>query len=58
MGAKKLGRPTDNPKNIELRIRLDEDTNVKLEFCSEAKNVSKAEIARLGIQKVYEEMKK
>lgn len=58
MSAKKMGRPTDNPKHISLKIQLDGHTNAKLEHCAKAKSVSKSEIARQGIQKFYDEMKK
>ncbi len=35
MGEKKLGRPTNNPKDIVLKIRMDKNTNDKLIKCSE-----------------------
>ena len=31
MGNKKMGRPTDNPKDISLKVRLDKDTAEKLD---------------------------
>ena len=33
MGNKKMGRPTDNPKDISLKVRLDKDTAEKLDEC-------------------------
>jgi len=54
MGAKKMGRPTDNPKNISLKIRLDDGTAEKLTECSERMQVSKAEVIRQGIHKVHD----
>lgn len=54
MGAKKLGRPTDNPKNITMKIRFDQDTFDKLEECSKVINVSRAEVVRRGVQKMHE----
>jgi len=30
MGAKKLGRPTDNPKDITMKIRFDKNTFERL----------------------------
>ena len=33
MGEKKLGRPTDNPKDIVLKIHLDKNTNDMLFMC-------------------------
>lgn len=55
---KKMGRPTENPKNIQMRIRLSEEEAKKLEACSEKLKVSKSDIVRLGIEKVYQEIKK
>lgn len=53
-----MGRPTDNPKDISLKIRLDKDTNKKLDECVQTLDVSKAEIIRRGIHKVYDNLKK
>ncbi|MDP4119666.1 MAG: CopG family transcriptional regulator [Bacillota bacterium] len=58
MGNKKMGRPTDNPKDISLKIRLDNDTAKKLDECIEEIKVSKAEIVRRGIHKVHDDLKK
>ena len=58
MGNKKLGRPTDNPKDIVLKIRLDKDTSKKLEECSEKMEVSKAEVVRQGIHRIHDGLKK
>ena len=53
-----MGRPTDNPKDISLKVRLDNDTAQKLEESSETLNVSKAEVVRQGIHKVHSGLKK
>ena len=58
MGNKKLGRPTDNPTDIVLKIRLDKDTSKKLEECSEKMEVSKAEVVRQGIHRMHDGLKK
>ena len=58
MGNKKLGRPTDNPKDIVLKIRLDNDTAKSLEECSAEMQVSKAEVVRQGIHKMRNDLKK
>ena len=58
MGNKKLGRPTDNPKDISLKVRLDNDTAAKLDQCVEELKVSKAEIVRRGVHKVHDDLKK
>ena len=54
----KTGRPTDNPKNLSTRIRMSEDDIQRLEFCCEKLGKTKAEIIRIGIQNVYEELQK
>ena len=58
MGAKKLGRPTDNPKDTVLKIRLDQTSVEKLEICAEELQVSKAEVVRRGIGKMYDDVQK
>ena len=58
MGAKKLGRPTDNPKNITIKIRFDKDTSDKLNECSEKMEVSRAEVVRRGVHKMHDDLKK
>nr|QGT51224.1 hypothetical protein Firmicute1046_3000 [uncultured Firmicutes bacterium] len=58
MGQKKLGRPTDNPKDISLKVRLDKETSKKLDDCIKIFDVSKAEIVRRGIHKIHEDIPK
>lgn len=58
MPPRKVGRPTDNPKDISLKIRLDKGTDEKLEACIHAMNLSKAEVIRLGIHRIYEDLNK
>ena len=53
LGNKKIGRPTDNPKDISLKVRLDKDTAEKLDECVRILEVSKAEVVRQGVQKVH-----
>jgi predicted DNA-binding protein len=52
------GRPTDDPKNLNTRIRLSENDVEKLDYCSKKLGIKKSEIIRMGIDKVYKEMKK
>lgn len=54
----RTGRPTSDPKNLNTRIRLSENDINKLEFCCEKLKQKKSEIIRLGIEKVYNELKK
>jgi len=58
MGAKKLGRPTDNPKDITMKIRFDKNTFERLEECSEKMEISRAEVVRRGVQKMYDDLNK
>lgn len=47
-----MGRPTDNPKNVQLGIRFDADTlKILDEFC-EKHNVSRAEGVRIAVRKL------
>lgn len=52
------GRPTDNPKKHETRIRMsDEDVQI-LEYCVKATGKTKTDIIREGIREVYKKLKK
>lgn len=53
----RTGRPTDNPKNKPMPVRLSESDIEKLEYCSNKTGKSKAEIIRMGIDKVYNEIR-
>lgn len=53
-----VGRPTDDPKILNTRIRLSENDIVKLNYCTERLGIKKAEVIRMGINKVYEDLKK
>ena len=56
LGNKKMGRPTDNPKDITLKVRFDNDTSRKLDECIRIMEVSKAEVVRRGIHKIYDDL--
>lgn len=58
MAAKKLGRPTDNPKDITIKLRFDKGTAEKLQECSDEMEISKAEVVRRGVHKMYDDLKK
>ena len=53
-----MGRPTDNPKDISLKVRLDKETDEKLNECVRITEVSKAEVIRRGIHKVHDDLEK
>lgn len=58
MGNKKMGRPTDNPKHISLKVLLDDETSKKLEECAEGLNVSKAEVMQRGVMEIHKGLPK
>lgn len=55
---KKMGRPTEAPKNKGYRLRMSDVDVHKLEECCKLTGLSKAEVIRLGIEKVYNEVSK
>ncbi len=53
----RTGRPkSDNPKDIQLKIRADKQTISDLNYCCEKTSMSKSDVIRLGIQKVKSEV--
>ena len=52
------GRPTDDPKTLNTRIRLSEEDVQRLEFCVQATGMKKSEVIRQGIKEVYDRLKK
>lgn len=54
----RTGRPTENPKKHETRIRMsDEDIEI-LEYCCKVTGRSRSDIIREGIREVYDKLKK
>lgn len=58
MGNKKMGRPTDNPKNGIIKIRADEQTIEKLSECSKKLDMSRSDVVRKGINDIYDDLNK
>lgn len=56
--AARTGRPTDNPRSIQARIRLNKDESEMLDYCAETLKTSKTAVIVKGIRKVYEDLKK
>lgn len=55
----RIGRPkTDNARNIKVDTRLSEEESEKLNYCCEVLGMTKTEVVRKGIDKVYEEVKR
>lgn len=52
MTAKKLGRPTDNPKPIKLSVRMDEETLKILDAYCQEKGITRMEGIRQGIKRL------
>ena len=52
----RTGRPTDNPKPHRLQVMLSDLEVEKLEFCHKKTNLSKGEIVRQGIYRVYQSL--
>lgn len=57
-GKKKMGRPTDAPKNHVARLRLSDVEKQKLDECCKLTGKSITGVLKLGIEKVYQEYKK
>ncbi len=53
-----MGRPTDNPKTSTIKVRLSESDLYRLDYAADKIQVSKSDIIRQGIEKVYNELSK
>lgn len=54
----KMGRPTNNPRNKRLEIRLNEVEEMKLKECTEKLNLTKTDVLIKGLEEVYKQIKK
>lgn len=54
----RTGRPTNDPKRHETRIRMSDEDVRLLEECSKALGITKADVIRIGIREVYAKIKK
>ncbi len=52
----RTGRPTSDPKNNQFRIRLSDKEVEMLEYCCKKTGLSKSDIVRRGIERVYKEV--
>lgn len=55
---KKKGRPTDNPKNVSVHVRLDHECVSLLDEYWETKHVPRTEAIRRGVKKLKDDLKK
>lgn len=51
---KKMGRPTNDYKNHELKIRMSDNYMDKLKFCQDKTGQTRSDIIRKGIDMVYD----
>ncbi len=56
--SSRIGRPTDDPKRHETRIRMSDEDLTLLEYCCKATGMTKSDIIRQGIREVYAKVKK
>ena len=55
----RTGRPkAEHPKDIQLKIRADEQIMRDLDFCCEKLNKNRSDVIRLGLRKVKAEVEK
>ena len=54
---KSKGRPTEAKKDIMLKVRIDEQTNRMLDYCTRMSGSSKSEVIRSGIELQYKNVK-
>ena len=54
----KMGRPTDDPKTHETRIRMSDNDVEMLKICCEQMGMTKSDVIRLGVKLVYESLSK
>ena len=51
----RMGRPkSDNPKNIDIKVRIDEETNESLKRYARKKNLTRTEVIRQGINRILD----
>ena len=54
----RTGRPTDEPKKHETRIRMSDKDIEMLDYCCKVTGRTKADIIRDGIKEVYNKITK
>lgn len=55
--AKKMGRPTDNPKPHRIAVRLDNESKEILDAYCKQESVNQMEATRRGIKKLKDDLK-
>lgn len=55
--APKTGRPKkENPKNVEIGLRLTKETADKLQKCADVLQTSRTDIIEQGIDRIYKDV--
>lgn len=54
--SSRMGRPTDNPKITEIKIRATLSDKEKLRFCCEKTGKTQYQIVMDGINRIYDEL--
>lgn len=54
---KKMGRPTNEPRSYRESFRFSEFDMEKIKFCMDKTGMSKTDVIRMGIDKVYKELR-
>lgn len=57
IGKSKMGRPTKDPKSQNSHIRFSLREVQMIEFCAQTLNMKKSDVIRLGIERVYNDLK-
>ncbi len=55
--AKKMGRPTTNPRNKKIGFRMSEQEISDIEYCAEKMNTQRVNAVVEGIQLLKEKLK-
>ena len=58
MAEKKTWKNLKNPKDVTIRARVDEQTVKKLDKCCDSLAVTRSDIIRKGIDKIYDDVSK
>lgn len=53
-----MGRPTDDPKIHQTRIRMTQSEWDMLEYCAKELGKTKTDIVTEGVEKIYKTLKK
>lgn len=54
----RTGRPTNNPKQYKITVRLDEEAVATLEKYCDQENIERGEAVRRGVKKLKADIKK